>query len=95
MDKVGDSAQQILDKIYLQFLSQYFTMAPKKNEMVKNCEEWLKESICNANGMSPDMINVSANEVKPGVYQFTITSNTPVVVIEVGIKPELEVQYDS
>ena len=42
MDKVGDSAQQILDKIYLQFLSQYFTMAPKKNEMVKNCEERLK-----------------------------------------------------
>lgn len=53
MDKVGDSAQQILDKIHLQFLSQYFTMAPKKNEMVKNCEERLKESICNANGMSP------------------------------------------
>ena len=95
MDKVGDSAQQILDKVYLQFLSQYFTMALKKNEMVKNCAERLKESICNANGMSPDMINVSANEVKPGVYQFTITSKTPVVVIEVGIKPELEAQYDS
>lgn len=95
MDKVGDSAQQILDKNYLQFLSQYFTMAQKKNEMVKNCEEPLKESICNANGMSPDMINVSANEVEPGVYQFTITSNTPVVVIEVERKPELEVQYDS
>ena len=26
MDKVGDSAQQILDKIYLQFLSQYCTI---------------------------------------------------------------------
>lgn len=95
MDKVGDSAQQILNKIHLQFLSQYFTIAPKTNEMVKNCEEWLKESICNANGMSPDMINVSANEVKPGVYQFTITSNTPVVVIEVARKPELEAQHDS
>ena len=36
MDKVGDSAQQILDKIHLQFLSQYFTITPKTNEMVKN-----------------------------------------------------------